>query len=221
MQFKKMKSQFLHKNRNFCFKLWFIALLLGQAITANAQSIQSRAQAEEIIHYHTQRKQAINTEQQAKIQACYQKFASNPCVEQLKREAQLQQRTADQEILAAQRWIREDRAKEQQKRLSARASEQETQTGKPPAKPDSPPLDTTAQRHRLLAPRPSKAVQKRAPLNKPPDAAQIKENQERFDAKQQKAQEKAAQSKKRQADRAARNAQRGYETLPPSKGVEN
>ena len=221
MRFNKIKNQFWHKNRKFCFKPWFMALLVGQTIAANAQAIQSRAQAEEIIQYHTQRKQAIVTEQQAKIQACYQKFASNPCIEQLKREAQLQQRAADQQIIAAQRWLREDRAKEQQQRLSARAIDQETQARKLPAKPESPPLEATKERRSLLAPQPSKAMQKRGPLSNTPDAAQIKENQERFDAKQQKAQEKAAQSKKRQADRAARNAQRGYETLPPSKGVEN
>jgi hypothetical protein len=201
MLFNKMKTEFWHKNAQILLVMGISGLFFLIAAVANAQSIQTRAQAEGLIQSSAARKQAIDTQEQIKIQSCYQKFASNPCIDKVKRQAQMERRAADQQSLVAQRWLREDNARQQQQRLSTRPSNPST----PARKQSLQRTEDENSRGMLVPPKQPKAVNKRAALGNTPSTTQIKENQQNFDIRQRKAKEKAAQSKKRQTDRAARN----------------
>lgn len=201
MLFNKMKTEFWHKNAQILLVMGVSGLFFLIAAVANAQSIQTRAQAEGLIQSSAAHKQVIETQEQIKIQSCYQQFASNPCIDKVKRQAQMERRAADQQSIAAQRWLREDSARQQQQRLSTRPSNSPL----PTKKQSLERTEDENSRGMLVPPKHPNARQKRAALGNTPSTTQIKENQQNFDTRQRKAKEKAAQSKKRQADRAARN----------------
>jgi hypothetical protein len=193
----------------------FSGLFFLIGAVANAQSIQTRAQAEELIQSSAVHKQAIDTQEKIKIQSCYQNFASNPCIDKVKRQAQMERRAADQQSIAAQRWLREDSARQQQQRLSTRPSNSPLSTKKQSLQRTEDENSRTAEHSLLVPPKQPKAVNKRAALGNTPSTTQIKENQQNFDTRQRRAKEKAAQSKKRQADRAARNLKLKNASLLP------
>lgn len=207
MLFNKMKTEFWHKSAQILLVMGFSGVFFLIGAVANAQSIQTRAQAEELIRNSAIHKQVIETQEQIKIQSCYQQFASNPCIDKVKRQAQMERRAADQQSIAAQRWLREDSARQQQQRLSTRPSNSPLPTKKQSLERTEDENSRTAEHSRgmLVPPKHPNARQKRAALGNTPSTTQIKENQQNFDTRQRKAKEKAAQSKKRQADRAARN----------------